>query len=134
MKLVQRIPVAFLPAHYANIDFVQHPDYFYLLCEYQKKNIVHLTAYKMDAMAQLIGEPIDLDTSQVAGSNNGKIYTNIVSEDKEYLMALKINTKNPKNYTFTSFLFDKNLATQRPSPDQYDRAGPCRPVFKFRTG
>src|SRR5579863_9041596 len=102
MKLVRRVVLSFLPDRFTNVDFVQYPDFFYLLCEYQKKNIVHLTAYKMDGQAQTMGEPVDLDTTQVSGSNNGKIYTNIESEDKQWLMALKINTKNPKTYNFTS--------------------------------
>ncbi len=109
MKLVQRVTLPFIPERYTNIDFVQYPDFFYLLCEYQKKNIVHLTAFKMDGQAQEIGEPVEMDTTQVNGSNNGKIYTNIISEDKQWLMALKINTKNPKTYVFTSFLFSKSL-------------------------
>jgi hypothetical protein len=112
MKLTQRISLPFLPEKYTNIDFVQYPDFFYLLCEYQKKNIVHLTAYKMDGQAQTMGEPVEMDTTQVSGSNNGKIYTNTTSEDKQWLMALKINTKNPKTYTFTTFLFNKNLELQ----------------------
>jgi hypothetical protein len=109
MKLVQRVNLTFLPDRFTNVDFVQYPDFFYLLCEYQKKNIVHLTAYKMDGQAQKIGEPADLDTTLVSGSNNGKIYTNIFSEDKQRLMAMKINTKNPKSFSFTTFLFNKNL-------------------------
>jgi hypothetical protein len=109
MKLVQRVVLSFLPDKYVNIDFVQYPDFFYLLCEYQKKNIVHLTAYKLDGLGQKLGDPVELDTTQVSGSNNPKIYTSIVSEDKQWLMAMKINTKNPKNYTFTTYLYDKNL-------------------------
>ena len=50
-----------------------------------------------------MGDPVELDTTQVSGSNNGKIYTNIFSEDKQRLMAIKINTKNPKTFIFTSF-------------------------------
>ena len=48
MKLVQRVALPFLPEKFTNVDFVQYPDFFYLLCEYQKKNIVHLAAFKMD--------------------------------------------------------------------------------------
>ena len=109
MKLVQRVVLSFLPDRFTNVDFVQYPDFFYLLCEYQRKNIVHLTAYRMNGMAQPIGDPVELDTTLVSGSNNGKIYTNIISEDKQRIMALKINTKNPKTYNFTSYLFDKSL-------------------------
>jgi hypothetical protein len=112
MKLIQRVELTFLPDRFVNIDFVQYPDFFYLLCEYQKKNIVHLEAFKMDGQAQVIGEPMELDTTQVGSSNNAKIYTNLVSEDKQLLMALKINTRNPKNYTFTTFLYNKNLELQ----------------------
>jgi hypothetical protein len=82
MKLIQRVDLSFLPDKYVNVDFIQYPDFFYLLCEYQRKNIVHLAVFKMDGLAQKMGEPVDLDTTQVNGSNNGKIYTNIVSEDK----------------------------------------------------
>ena len=109
MKLLQRVTLPYLPEKYNNIDFVQYPDFFYMLCEFQKKNIVHLVAFKMDKQAQVIGEPVELDTTQVSGSSSNKIYTNLYSEDKQYLMAVKINTKNPKTFIFTTFLFDKNL-------------------------
>ena len=66
----------------------------------------------MDAMAQMIGNPSNWTPPRLADRTTAKIYTNIVSEDKQWLMALKINTKNPKNYTFTTFLFDKNLELQ----------------------
>jgi hypothetical protein len=112
MKLLERVPLPFIPEKYTNIDFVQYPDFFYLICEYQKKNIVHLTAFKMNGQAQLTGEPVELDTTQVSGSNNGKIYTSVISEDKQYLMAIKINTKNPRSFLFTSFLYNKNLDLQ----------------------
>ena len=55
MKLVQRVRLPFLPEKFTNIDFVQYPDFFYLICEYQKKTIVHLTAFKMDGQAQVNG-------------------------------------------------------------------------------
>src|ERR1700709_2260257 len=42
MKLIQRVELGFLPDRFANIDFVQYPDFFYMICEYQKKNVVHL--------------------------------------------------------------------------------------------
>jgi hypothetical protein len=107
MNLIQRVSLNFID-RITNIDFIQYTDFFYLLCEYQKKGIVHLIALKMDGNCQKIGEPVELDTTEVSGSNN-KIYTTIVSEDKQHLMALKINTKNPRTYTFTTFLFNKDL-------------------------
>jgi len=108
MKLIDRVPQDFLPEKYVNVDFVQYPDFFYMVYEFQRKNIVHCSAVKMDGNGKKIGEPVDLDTSQVSSSNN-KIYNTIFSEDKEHIMVFKINSKNPKNFMFTTFLFDKQL-------------------------
>jgi hypothetical protein len=109
MNLIERVNLPFLPEKFTNIDFVQYPDFFYMLCEFQKKNIVHLVAYRMNGQAQQMSEPVEMDTTLVNGSNSTKIYTNIYSEDKQKIMAIKINTRNPKTFIFTSFLFDKNL-------------------------
>ena len=109
MKLIQRARLSFMPEKYINVDFVHYNDFFYLICEYQKKNTVHLAVIKMDGNCKIIGNAVDLDTSQVGSANSNKIYTILVSEDRERLMALKINTKNPKTYIFTNFLFDKDL-------------------------
>ncbi len=89
----------------------------------------------MDGQAQEMGEPVELDTTQVSGSNNGKIYTNIVSEDKQWLMAVKINTKNPKDlyfYELSCLIKTWNYMDRHRIPmlvqDHADY------VYKFRTG
>jgi len=109
MKLKQRVDMGFLPEKYINVEFVQYSDFYYMIYEYQHKNIVHCTAVKMDGMAKKIGDPVDLDTTQINFTANNKIYTVIVSEDKQHIMLLKINSKNPRNYVFTSFLFNNQL-------------------------
>ena len=112
MNLVQRVPLTFLRDSYLNVDFIQYTDFFYMLCEYQRKNIIYLYIYKMDGQGQIMGEPMELDTTMVSGTMNNKIYTNIVSEDKEHFMVMKINTKNTRTFTFTTFLYNKNLELQ----------------------
>ncbi len=112
MKLIQRVTLDYLPEKYTNIEFVQYPDFFYMMYEYEKKNIVHFTAVKLDGGGKRISDPVDLDTTQVRSFSNSKIYTHVLSEDKQQLMVLKINSKNPKNYVFTTFLFNKNLELQ----------------------
>jgi hypothetical protein len=52
MKLLQRVPLTFIPAKYINIDFVAYPDYFYMIYEYQRKNIVYCSAVKLDGQGQ----------------------------------------------------------------------------------
>src|ERR1700744_5051129 len=102
MHLLQRVPLTFMPDRYINVDFVAYPEYCYLIYEYQHKNIVHCTAVKLDGQAQKIGEPIELDTTQVGFASNNKIYTTVVSEDKQRIMVFKINSKNPHNFLFTT--------------------------------
>ncbi|HVY73280.1 MAG TPA: hypothetical protein VG890_00530 [Puia sp.] len=112
MKLQQRVPLNFLPERYTNIEFVQYPEFCYMLYEYEKKGIVHFSAVKIDGAGRLMSDPVDLDTTQVGSLNNNKIYTVAVSENKQNLMILKINSKNPHLFVFTSFLFNQNLELQ----------------------
>ncbi len=110
MHLQQRVPLAFMPERYINVDFVAYPDYCYLIYEYQKKNIVHCAAVKLNGQSQVVGQPMDLDTTQISFASNNKIYTSVISEDKQRIMIFKINSKNPHSFLFTTFLFDSNLS------------------------
>ncbi|MHA4812438.1 hypothetical protein ACX0G9_30375 [Flavitalea flava] len=110
MKLQQRVPLAFMPDKYINVDFVAYPDFCYMIYEYQHKNIIHCSAVKLDGLGQKIGEPMELDTTQLGFAANNKIYTTVVSENKQRIMVFKINSKNPKNFLFTTFLFDAKLS------------------------
>ena len=109
MKLIQRAPLSFMPDKYINVDFIPYQDFCYLIYEYQKRSIVHCTAVKIGNDGQKIGEPIELDTTQIGFAANNKIYTTIYSENKQRIMIFKINSKNPRNFLFTSFLFDAQL-------------------------
>jgi hypothetical protein len=109
MKAQQRVPLAFMPDRYINIDFISYPDYCILIYEYQKKSIVHIAAAKLNQQAQVIGQPVELDTTQVGFASNNKIYTVIISEDKQRFMVFKINSHDPKNFLFTTFLYDNDL-------------------------
>jgi hypothetical protein len=109
MKLVQRVNQDFLPDKYINVDFIQYPDFCYMIYEYQRKNVVHCAAVKIDGLGKKMGEPVDLDTTQIGFAASNKIYTTIFSEDKQRIMVFKINSKNPRNYLFTTFLFDNQL-------------------------
>jgi hypothetical protein len=109
MKLLQRVNLDFLPDKYINAYFIPYSDHFYMLYEYQHKNIVHCAAVKMDGFGKKLGEPADLDTTQIGFAASNKIYTTIFSENKQRIMLFKINSKNPRNFLFTTFLYDENL-------------------------
>jgi hypothetical protein len=109
LKLIKEVNLDFLPQKYINVDFIQYPGYFYMFYEYQHRNIVYCKAVKMDGEGNRLGEPEEIDTTLINFAANNKIYTTISSEDKQHIMVFKINSKNPHNYLFTTFLFDKNL-------------------------
>lgn len=109
MKVVNRVQLDFMPDRWINTDFVAYPDFFYMIYQYQRKNVVHCTMAKLDGKGKIIGEPVDLDTTQIGWAANNKIYTTLVSDDKQKIMVFKINSKNPKNFLFTTLLFDNNM-------------------------
>ena len=109
MKLVERVVLDFLPDRWINTDFISYPDFSYLIYQYQKKNIVHCSMAKLDGMGKLIGQPVDLDTTQIGFASNNKIYTTLVSDDKQKIMVFKINSRNPKNFLFTTLLFNSDM-------------------------
>jgi hypothetical protein len=112
MKQNEKVKLDFLPDRIFNADFLQYPDFYYMFYQYQKRNIVYCMVVKLDANAKKIGEPIQLDTTEINFSASNKIYTVLNSEDKQKLMVVKINSKNEKVHYLTSSLFNKDLALQ----------------------
>ena len=105
MKLVNRVGLPFLQESYINVDFINYPDFCYMVYEYQRKNIVHCTAVKLDGEGRKIGEPVDLDTTQIGFAASKKIYSTIFSEDKQRIMVFKINSKISEEYSFEVICF-----------------------------
>ncbi len=126
MKQIEKVKLDFLPDRIFNADFLQYPDFYYMFYQYQKRNVVYCMAVKLDSKAKKIGEPIQLDTTEINFSASNKIYTVLNSEDKQKLMVLKINSRNEKLHYLTTSLFDKNLVLQKktqiavPMPDRND--------------
>lgn len=112
MKQTEKVKLDFLPEKIFNADFLQYADFYYMFYQYQKRNIVYCMAVKLDAKAKKIGEPIQLDTTEINFSAANKIYTILNSEDKQKLMVVKINSKNEKVHYLTSSLFNKDLTLQ----------------------
>ena len=92
MKLIKRVKHEYLPDDkMINVDFFTYPDFIYAIYQYQRRNIVHCAAVKLDGMGQKISDPVELDTTSLGGSNNNKIYTTLSSEDKK----METHTYNP---------------------------------------
>ncbi|HEV2831133.1 MAG TPA: hypothetical protein VGW31_04070 [Hanamia sp.] len=108
MKLLDRIDLRFMPDKTLNVDFVAYPDFAWLIYQYQKRNIIHCMAVKINEVGKMLTDPIELDTTSINFFADNKIYSTIHSEDKSRIMIYKIQKKNDK-FNFTTLLFNDSL-------------------------
>ena len=74
------------------------------------RSTVFAMAVKLDGRGKRLADPVVLDTTNSINFNvENKIYTFINSEDKQKIVAFKISTRNEKEHSFTSIIFDKML-------------------------
>lgn len=109
MKQTDRIKLTFLPDRIINADFLAYPDYCYMFYQYQRKNVVYSMAVKFDGNGKKLGDPIQMDTTEINFWASNKIYSVINSEDKQRIGVFKINTKNDRRHLLTTLLFTKDL-------------------------
>jgi hypothetical protein len=108
MNTLETVKLNFIPDRTFNIDFVSYPDYFIMIYQYQKGNILHCMSVKMDAMAQKMNEPAELDTTRIPVATDNKIYTTVYSEDRKQIMIFKIQTRFQK-FNMQTLLFDNDM-------------------------
>src|SRR5690606_15079030 len=75
--------------------------------------VVYCMGVKLDDKAKMLTDPIELDTTRIGWAANNKIYTTIFSDDKSKIMVFKINNRNPKNFVFTTLLFNSDMQLQQ---------------------
>ena len=110
MKMIEKTKHEYLPdERLINVDFYPYNDFVYMIFQYQKRNVVHCTAVKLDERGRKISDPIELDTSQIGFSANNKIYTTLTSDDKKRIIVFKINSKNREKFLITTKLYNENL-------------------------
>jgi hypothetical protein len=108
MKTKETINLDFMPEKTFNVDFVTYPDHFYMIYQYQKRNILYCMGVKMGADGKKMEDPVELDTTQISILADNKIYSTINSEDKQKIMVFKIHKKNEK-FNIVTLLFNNNL-------------------------
>ena len=108
MNTLETVKLGFVPDKTFNIDFVAYPDYFFMIYQYEKGNILHCMAVKMDAKAQKMNEPVEIDTTRIPVATNNKIYSTIYSEDKKRIMIFKIQTRYQK-FNMQTLLYDNDM-------------------------
>jgi hypothetical protein len=109
MKLVNKVRLEFLPDKVFNVDFVVYPDFYWMIYQYQKRNVVYCSVVKMNGQGKVLQEPLDIDTSWIPGNSDNKLYSMVNSDDKKHIMVFKINRRNEKKYLFTMFHFNSDM-------------------------
>jgi hypothetical protein len=113
MKVLNRTSMKYLPEKLINTDFLTMGNVAYMFYQYQRKNVVYCMAVKLDADGNNLGEPIQMDTTEVNFWANNRVYTVINSDDKQQIAALKVNTRNDKLHIVTISRFNKELIAQQ---------------------
>jgi hypothetical protein len=108
MNTLETVKLGFVPDRTFNIDFIAYPDHFIMIYQYQKGNILHCMAVKMDAKAQKMSEPIEVDTTRIPVMTNNKIYSAVFSEDRKKIVIFKIQTRYQK-FNMQTLLYDNEM-------------------------
>ncbi len=108
MRIVGNIPLEFVPERTFNIDFIPYRDYFYMIYQYQRNNIIYCKAMKLGLEGKQLSEPLQLDTTKISMFADNKIYTTIFSEDKQKILVYKRQLKH-EMLTLVTKLYDAEL-------------------------
>ncbi|MBC7536876.1 MAG: hypothetical protein H7258_14385 [Ferruginibacter sp.] len=109
MHIIENIPLSFVPDRTFNIDFISYRDYCYMIYQYQRNSIIYCKAMKLNLSAKPVGEPVLLDTTKISILADNKIYTTIVSEDKQRILVYKRQFKN-EVLTLATRLYNADLS------------------------
>ena len=115
MQLKEKVRLDFLPERVTNVDFIAFPEHYFMVYQFQKRNVVTYAAVKLDGNAKLLTDPVILDTSHVDAGSEIKVYNMVHSENRQRILVYKINRRNDRIFTLTSLLYDRDLALVRRS-------------------
>jgi hypothetical protein len=109
MKQKAKEKLDFMPDRTINEDFINYADYSLLIYQHQKRGIIYCMGVKIGPDGKKIGEPIEIDTTQIGVFGDNKIYTTVFSEDKSQVLIFKIKGKNKDRLTFTTLFCNPQL-------------------------
>ena len=115
MKLKDKVNLAVLPDRVSNVDFIAYADQYYMVYQYQKRNVVYFAAVKLNGDARMLADPVVLDTSHLESNNEIKVYSMIYSENKQRIMVYKMSRRQERLYVLTTLLYDRDLNLLRRS-------------------
>jgi hypothetical protein len=108
MQLKEKVPMDFMPDKTFNVNYVYSGDQIFMIYQYQKRGIVYCMSATLNQDAQLVGEPVQIDTTDIGTVGDNNIYSTISSEDRKRIMVFKIHKKNTKLHIGT-LLFNNQM-------------------------
>jgi hypothetical protein len=91
MELKDETLLDFIPDRVSSVECFGLRNGVFIVYQYQKRNISYCMAARLDAAAKLTGEPIVVDTTVLSLVNNeGKIYSFVMSDDRQKIVAFKM--------------------------------------------
>lgn len=109
MKLKNNIDLDFFPEKIVSVNYVNYTDRILLFYEYQKKRNVYLDFVEVGPGGKVLRKPETIDTTEVGMFANNKIYSVINSDDKQRIMAFKVNSSDPHRFLITSYLYNGKM-------------------------
>jgi hypothetical protein len=119
MKQKDKVELDFIPDRAINVDVFSNPEHSVVIYQYQKKNIVYCMGVQIDGSGKKIGEPLELDTTQLSIFSDNKIYSTIMSDDKQKLMVFKMKNRQRDDFSIQTVLLSHNLMPLRKSSFNY---------------
>jgi len=109
MNPVNRVPLRFR-YNLLNVDFINYPNQFILIYQYQYRRYVYCYGMIMDENASIIGQPVLIDSTDVGfGNLKHKLYSVTYSDDKHRILVYKINQNKELTNIFYTFLLNDQL-------------------------
>lgn len=119
MKQKDKVELDFIPDRAINVDVFSNPEHSMVIYQYQKKNVIYCMGVMIDGSGKKIGEPLELDTTELSIFSDNKIYSTIISDDKQKLMVFKMKNKQRDDFTIQTVLLSHNLMPLRKSSFNY---------------
>jgi len=111
MRLLETLPLDFLPPKTFNIDFIKFPKQLIGIYQFQKNNIVFCMGFSFRTDSFSISAPTVLDSTNIGFFDDNKIYTTTFSEDRNQILIYKRHFKNDI-YTIGAKRYNPQLIIQ----------------------
>ncbi|MFN4285375.1 MAG: hypothetical protein ACK4E8_05365 [Lacibacter sp.] len=119
MKQKDKVLLDFIPERVSSVDVFSNPENVVVIYQYSRKNTVYCMGVRIDGNGKTIGEPVQLDTTQLNAGSDSKIYTALASDDRQKFMVFKMRNRYRDEFQFQTLLLSNNLLPIRKAAFTY---------------